>query len=284
MDDWFREFRGYNADGTVNLPFKVWNYHAYANDGGSSQTGNITRGMAPEPAGLHLGFLEVKAFIDEHWPGVKIILGEHGYDKSRYSTQAALRPMDIKRDAAGNIITDAYGNREPIAGDDNSVRQLVDAQWTSRTQEILGALGIFRMQYYMLNNASDPASPYSRYSDCGMFEPDGSPRVVARYNRQRLELQGEYVPQSSSFVEGASVWSVEKTEPSTGKQLTCFWVPKEEAATSTFRFTVTAPSTVVRLSEDGDTPHYQVYQPGTYDVLATETTAYLMRNTIIQAA
>jgi hypothetical protein len=281
MTDWCRQNRGYKADGSVNMPFDIWNYHAYANDGGSSQTGNITRGMAPEPAGLHLGFLEVKAFADEYWGGMPIILGEHGYDKSRYSTQRAMRPMDIKRDASGNVVTDGSGNIEPTAGDDNSVRQFVDAQWTSRTQEILGALGIFRMQYYMLNNASDPASPYSRYSDCGMFEPTGTPRVVARFNRQRLELQGNYVPTAHSFTPGANVWSVDKQEPATGKQLTCFWVPKEEAVTADFTFTVTAASTLVTLSTTTDVPVKTVYQPGTYTVQATESPAYLLRNQVV---
>jgi hypothetical protein len=281
ITDWCRKNRGYRADGSINLCFDVWNYHSYSNDGGSSQTGNITRGMAPEIAGAHLAFLDVKAFCDEYWNGCPIIMGEYGYDKSRYSTQRAVRPIDWLRDASGNIVVDQYGNLEPAAGDDNSVRQLVDAQWTSRQQEELGALGIFRMHYYMLNNASDPASPWSRYSDCGMFEPNGSPRIVARFMRQRLELQGEYVPLSHDFTPGADVWRVDKVLPGTSKQLTCFWVPKEQAGTGNFTFTVTAASTLVTLSANSNVPTKTVYQAGTYTVVATENPAYLMRNQVI---
>ena len=52
MIDWCREFRGYKANGQVNLCWDVINQHLYANDARSSQNGGGSRGAAPEVSGV----------------------------------------------------------------------------------------------------------------------------------------------------------------------------------------------------------------------------------------
>ncbi|QKG57443.1 hypothetical protein GKZ68_12915 [Hymenobacter sp. BRD128] len=47
MLDWCKQYRGYKADGSVNLCWDVINYHLYANDASTSQGGSSTRGAAP---------------------------------------------------------------------------------------------------------------------------------------------------------------------------------------------------------------------------------------------
>ena len=48
MVDWCRQYRGYKADGSVNLCWDVINYHQYFNDASTSQGGSSTHGAAPE--------------------------------------------------------------------------------------------------------------------------------------------------------------------------------------------------------------------------------------------
>lgn len=91
--DWCKEFRGYRADGTVDLCFDVINYHMYANDAQSSQNGYPTRGAAPEVSGAGDAADAFVALAREY--GVEVWITETGYDINPHSPIRAI-PIGTK--------------------------------------------------------------------------------------------------------------------------------------------------------------------------------------------
>jgi hypothetical protein len=202
--DWCREFRGYNADGTVNLSWKKANFHAYSTDGGITQVGIITRGRAPEPAGYVQKMTDFIQFSAEDMGGMGVILGEHGTDVSEKSSQGAVRPIDMVYDAQGNILYYPEYNQDgsinpdrkvvPLRkqGADRTTRYLVQAQWATR-ERLLGWLtGLAEMQFYMHKDASTPPSEFDRYSACGSTNDDETLRVSGYFSYQFVHTFGDY--------------------------------------------------------------------------------------------
>jgi hypothetical protein len=277
--DWCRQNRGYNADGTVNVPFHILNIHFYANDGGSLQIGNITRGMCPEKAGILDKANEFIAFSAEYLGNMPVIFGEWGYDVSEFSSQAAVRPVDLLRDGNGNIMYDKYQNRLLIMGPDRKQRELTQAAWSLRTAEIFALGGIAESNNYMDKDASFPASEYSRYSACGMTNFDGSRRPAGNFFYQVLHLMPNYIVTSSATND--TKWITYKTDPKTNKTAEAWWVPDEVGRTESHTFTVTQTSSLCTLNPYSTYVNIEVLAPGTYTRIISETPMYLMRDQII---
>ena len=165
MVDWCRQYRGYKPDGSVNLCWDVINYHKYANDAGSSQGANATRGAAPEVS--NAGRL-AKAFVlmaHQYAGGMPVWITETGYDFNQSSPLKAI----------------AVGNR--------SVQE-TQADWTLRTALAYARWGVERTFMYQLydDNALSPI----KFSSMGLVNDDKTPRLAAQYLRQANQLIGNY--------------------------------------------------------------------------------------------
>jgi hypothetical protein len=202
--DWCREFRGYRADGSVNLCWDTANYHAYSTDAGITQVGQITRARAPEPAGYAEKMEEFLQFSAEEMGDMPVVLGEHGSDVSEKSSQGAVRPIDMEYDANGNVLYypeyDANGNLLPDRKvvplrkqrGDRTARYLVQGQWMSRERFVGWLKGMWEMQAYMHKDANTPPSEFDRYSACGSTNDDETLRVSGYFSSQVVSTFGDF--------------------------------------------------------------------------------------------
>ena len=170
MIDWCREFRGYKADGTVDLCWDVINYHLYANDAQTSQGGQASRGAAPEVSGAARVAREFMAFAHQYARGMPVWITETGYDLHPASPFKAM----------------AIG-RKPAA--------LTQADWILRSSLLYARNGVERVFFYQL--VDDRANSPVQFSTSGLINQDRSRRPAADYLRQVNELLGDYAYQET---------------------------------------------------------------------------------------
>lgn len=119
--DWCREYRGYNADGSVNLCFDVINYHCYSFQDGAGQYGSAKKGAAPELSGAVRFAADFVKLAREY--GKEVWITEGGYDINQ----------------ASPLHAPAIGNKSALA---------VQADWILRTALLYARQGINRMFFY----------------------------------------------------------------------------------------------------------------------------------------
>lgn len=84
--DWSRKNRGYRSDGSVDLPFDVYQFHCYPSAGG--QYSSALGGLPPELSMVP----RVKSVVEtanKYANGVRTLIGEWGYDVHYQSPQNA---------------------------------------------------------------------------------------------------------------------------------------------------------------------------------------------------
>jgi endoglucanase len=165
MVDWCRQYRGYKADGSVNLCWDVINYHQYSNDAGTSQGGNATRGAAPEVSdagSVAKAFVQMAHQIAANMP---VWITETGYDTNQGSPLKAI----------------AIGSR--------SVQE-TQADWILRTALSYARWGVERVFMYQLYDDNPTSS--SQFGTMGLVNADKTPRLAAQYLSQANKLLGTY--------------------------------------------------------------------------------------------
>jgi endoglucanase len=165
MIDWCKQYRGYRADGSVNLCWDVINYHLYSNDASTSQGGNATRGAAPEVANTAQVAQSFVQMAHQYANDMPVWVTEAGYDTNQGSPFKAI----------------AIGNK--------SVLQ-TEADWTLRTALLYARWGVERTFFYMLTD-DNAASPV-QFSSSGLLNADRSPKPAADFVRQAGQLLGSY--------------------------------------------------------------------------------------------
>ncbi|MGV3505114.1 MAG: hypothetical protein ACO1O1_15500 [Adhaeribacter sp.] len=170
MIDWCREFRGYKADGSVNLCWDVINYHHYANDSQASQGGQPTRGVAPEVSDAARVAKDFLRFAHQQARGMPVWITETGYDLHPGSPFRAM----------------AIGRKSPA---------LTQADWILRASLLYARWGVEKVFFYQL--ADDKADDPGQFATSGLINQDRSLRPAADYLYQARNLLGEYVYQQT---------------------------------------------------------------------------------------
>ncbi|MDO7887380.1 PA14 domain-containing protein [Hymenobacter cheonanensis] len=165
MIDWCKQYRGYRADGSVNLCWDVINYHLYSNDASTSQGGNATRGAAPEVANTAQVAQSFVQMAHQYANDMPVWVTEAGYDTNQGSPFKAI----------------AIGSK--------SVLQ-TEADWTLRTALLYARWGVERTFFYMLTD-DNAASPV-QFSSSGLLNADRSAKPAADFVRQAGQLLGAY--------------------------------------------------------------------------------------------
>lgn len=165
MIDWCRQYRGYNANGTINLCWDIINYHLYPNDAKSSQGGYSTRGAAPEVSeakNIANAFLQVAHEFAHDMP---VWITETGYDVNQGSPLKAIQ----------------IGNK--------SVLQ-TQADWTLRTALLYAREGVQKVFFYQLYD-DNPTSTI-KFSSMGLINNNKTRKPAADFIYQTKKLFGEY--------------------------------------------------------------------------------------------
>ena len=164
MIDWCKEHRGYKADGKVDLPWDVINYHYYSNDANGTNN-DQTIGVAPELTTTAKTAEEFMQLAQRYCNGIPVWVTEAGYDINPQSVQ---RAMAVK---------------------DRSVL-LTQADWTLRTSLLYARYGIDRVFYYELYD--DNATSTTKYGTSGLINDNRTSRPTADFLHQVNQLFGAY--------------------------------------------------------------------------------------------
>ena len=165
MIDWCRQYRGTSANGTVNLCWDVINYHLYSNDARSSQSGNSTRGAAPEVSEAGQVAQDFVRIAHQYANDMPVWVTETGYDTNQGSPLKAI----------------AIGNK--------SVLQ-TQADWILRTALLYARWGVERTFFYQL--ADDNPNNPTQFSSSGLINADHTPKLAADFLRQTAKLLGGF--------------------------------------------------------------------------------------------
>ncbi|MBC3788211.1 carbohydrate-binding protein [Spirosoma utsteinense] len=165
MIDWCKQYRGYNANGTVNLCWDVINYHMYSDNTSSSQSGTSTRGAAPEVTPIYRIAEDFRKTAHLQSYDMPVWITEAGYDVNQGSP---LRAIPI-------------GSKSALE---------TQGDWILRTALLYARQGIEKVFFYQL---------YDDNSTGGMFGTSGlangantTRRPAADYLYQTNKLFGEY--------------------------------------------------------------------------------------------
>ena len=198
MVDWCKEFRGYKADGSVNLCWDVVNFHLYTDNSSSSQSGTSTRGAAPEVTIANTivdGFVKVSHDVSQDMP---VWITEAGYDVHQESPLKAI----------------------PIG---SKTAQETQGDWILRTSLFSARHGISKVFFYQMYDDNNGGG---MFGSSGMINGDQTRRPVADYFFQANKLFGEYSYKETTYQDPI----VDRYELK-GKSLYIVTVPDEKGRT-----------------------------------------------------
>ncbi|XZF15689.1 T9SS type A sorting domain-containing protein [Chitinophagaceae bacterium MMS25-I14] len=170
MIDWCKEFRGYKADGTVNLCWDVINYHMYSNNGNASQGGDATRGAAPEVSQATAAAQKFLQMAHDYAYDMPVWITEAGYDLNQGSPFHAM-PIGTK------------------------TAEQTQADWILRNSLLYNRMGIERVFFYEMydDNAQNP----TQFASSGLINDNRTRRPVADFLYQTNKLMGQYIYQET---------------------------------------------------------------------------------------
>ena len=202
MIDWCKEFRGYNADGTVNVCWDVINYHLYADNANSTQSGTSTRGSAPEVSNAGQIAKDFVQMSHEYLNDMPVWISELGYDLNQGSP---LKAIPIK----------------------DKSEYITQADWALRSSLMYNRLGVEKSFFYEVydDNFANPI----QFGSSGLINQDASRKPAADYIYQTNKLMGDYV-----YMETISQDPLVDRYELNGKSAYVLMVPDEIGRTATY--------------------------------------------------
>jgi endoglucanase len=198
MVDWCKEFRGYKADGSVNLCWDVVNFHLYTDNASSSQSGTSTRGAAPEVTTANTildNFVKVSHDVSQDMP---VWITEAGYDVHQESPLKAI----------------PIGSKTALE---------TQGDWILRTSLFSARHGISKVFFYQMYDDNNGGG---MFGSSGLINGDQTRRPVADYFFQANKLFGEYSYKETTYQDPI----VDRYELK-GKSLYIVTVPDEKGRT-----------------------------------------------------
>ncbi|HEV7380085.1 MAG TPA: carbohydrate-binding protein [Dyadobacter sp.] len=247
MVDWCKEFRGYNADGTVNLCWDVINFHLYTDNTSSSQSGTSTRGMSPEmtPANVI-----VEEFVK--------VAHDICYDMPVWITETG---FDVHQDSPIKAIP--IGNKSALE---------TQADWIIRTSLFSARKGIDKVYFYQMY---DDNSGGGMFGSSGLLNSNQTRRPAADYMVQINKLFGNYRYKETIFSDPI----VDRYELD-GQSLYILTVPDETGRTANYSLNLpgSANAQIYRPVIGNDDMAMEVLPvtEGKISITATETPMFVL--------
>ena len=255
MIDWCKEFRGYKADGSVNLCWDVVNYHLYADNANSTQSGTSTRGAAPEVSNAGKTAKDFVQMAHEYLNDMPVWITELGYDLNQGSPLKAI----------------------PIG---NKSEYITQADWALRSSLMYNRLGVERSFFYEVydDNFANPI----QFSSSGLINQDLSRKPVADYIYQTNKLMGDYV-----YMETISQDPIVDRYELNGKSAYVLAVPDEKGRTANYTLNLNNVSKAniytPRLGVDSMNVASFSSVGGNFSLTVTETPMFVFPTEILTA-
>jgi endoglucanase len=164
MVDWCKQYRGYKADGSVNLCWDIVNFHLYTDNATMTQSGTSTRGAAPEVTNARQILDEFVRTAHEICDDMPVWITETGYDVNQGSPLKAI----------------------PIGSKSALVTQ---ADWVLRTSLFAARAGIEKVFFYQMY---DDNTGSGMFGTSGLLNSDQTRRPAADYLHQANQQFGNY--------------------------------------------------------------------------------------------
>ena len=213
MVDWCKEFRGYKADGTVNLCWDVINYHLYANDARYQPNNWPSTGVAPE---LSTNDSVANAFIQmahQYVGDLPVWMTETGYDINQGSPDKAI----------------PVGNRTALQ---------TQGDWILRTALQYAKSGIQRAFFYEMYD-DNPCSG-GPYATSGLLNDNMTRRPSADFLYQTNKQFGNY-----TYLQTLSSDPVVDKYVNGPATMYALWVPDEKGRTATYNLNLAGTDTAL---------------------------------------
>ena len=248
MIDWCKEFRGYKGDSTVNLCWDVINFHFYCNDQGNSQSGNSTRGAAPEVSNVTHVIEKYLQVAHQHANDIPVWITEAGYDINQGSSLEAI-PIGPK------------------------TAMQTQADWILRSALVYSREGLKKAFFYQVYDANINA-PY-KFSSSGLINRDTTRKPAADFLYQTNKLFGEYT--YSQTLADSPMADVYTRNADT---MYAVWMPTETGATASYTLNLPGASSItiytpVAGQSDMDEQQVAVIN-GQVIIPATETPVFIV--------
>ncbi|GAB2588016.1 T9SS type A sorting domain-containing protein [Spirosoma areae] len=248
MIDWCKEFRGYRADGSVNLCWDVINQHLYANDAKTSQNGGASRGAAPELAGVGQQAADLVKLSRQYVQGMPVWVTEAGYDVNQGSP---FRAMPI-------------GSKSVLD---------TQADWILRTALLYNRVGIDRVFFFQAydDNVLNP----TQFSSMGLLNQQKTRKPAADYLYQTMNLLGDY-----QYKETISKDPLVDRYELDGRSSYMLVIPDERGRTSTYSLPVPKGDTIQvctpTAGQNEMARRLQVSETGAISVNVSETPVFIV--------
>jgi hypothetical protein len=217
MIDWCAEHRGFKLDGTVDVCWDVINYHYYATDAGTSQSGNPTRGAAPEVTNA---MATAKAFIrvaQQRLQQMPVWVTETGYDMHPQSKYRAI----------------AIGGKSALQ---------THADWMLRTSLLYAKAGVAKVFFYMAHDVDTTNA--TQFATSGLLFDNYTRKPAANYLWQLQQLFGSYT--FSKTLDTLPVVDVYRN-PTTDSLMYAVYMPTEQDKKQLCTLQFSANTTAVRI-------------------------------------
>jgi hypothetical protein len=147
-------------------------YHYYSNASANKQ-GLPTHGISPEADRMREKLARVRAFHDRELPGISLILGENGYDRSPQSWQSTPVVLGLDAEASQGIMI---------------IRSMMAAFMA----------GFDGYNQYMIRDATNDATATGAYATSGMMGGPASGKIYKAWHYWNffISLLGDYQPDS----------------------------------------------------------------------------------------
>lgn len=246
--DWCKEFRGYKADGRVDLCFDVINYHNYSSDRKFYQSSNSTRGVAPEKStadSVAQNFITASHLYAYDTP---VWITEQGYDVHQSSP--------LKAVAAGN----------------RTVAE-TQADWILRSGLLYARRGLAKSFFYeMFDYIPDHSA---KYASMGLIDKTTiTRRPAADFLYQTIKLFGEY-----RFVQTLNSDPFVDRYDYNGRSMYALAVPDETGRTASYTLNLDTDSAIVYTPTVGSDSMAQQTRPtmnGALQLTVTETPVFVV--------
>lgn len=254
--DWCKEFRGYKADGRVNLCFDVINYHNYSSDRKFYQSTSGTRGMAPEKStadSVARNFINASHLYAYDMP---VWITEQGYDINQGSPLKAI----------------AVGTRTAAE---------TQADWILRSGLLYARRGFHKSFFY---EVFDFEVTYGgKYASMGLIDKTTFARKPAGdFVYQTVKQFGNYMFQETL----SSDPFVDRYEYN-GQSMYALAVPDETGRTATYSLSLGVDSAIVyvpTVGSDSMTQQKLATVNGALLLTVTETPVFVVPSQVVPTA
>lgn len=212
MVDWCKEFRGYNADGSVNICWDIINFHLYPDNGNSAQSGTSTRGAAIEVTNATENLQSFRKVAHELCGDMPVWITEIGYDINQGSPLKAV----------------PVGNKSTL---------VTQADWLLRTSLFAARNGIEKLFFYQMYDDNDGGG---MFGTSGLLNMDQTRRPAADYIYQVNKKFGSY-----QFQETMNNDPIVDRYETAGKSVYIMSIPDEVGRTGTYTLNLPGVDSVI---------------------------------------